>query len=66
MIEKIEKVKVGELEFEVKEVKMLVRKGRGVWLMVGINGKDGKLRKYVMRGVDKWLGEESVGGEEWE
>lgn len=56
---KAEKVtKVGELEFIVKEgVKMLVRKGRGRWLMVGLEGKDGKLKRFVMKEVDTWMGE---------
>jgi hypothetical protein len=45
------------LEFVEKDVKMIVRKGKGEYLMVGIVGKDGKLKKFVMSEVDRWFGE---------
>lgn len=56
---KIEKVEKGGVEFVKKDVKMLVKKGKGVWFCLWIGEK-----KYVMREVDKfyWEGGGSEGG----
>jgi hypothetical protein len=56
---KVVKKEVGGVEFVEKDVKMLVKKGKGVWFCLWINGK-----KYVMREVDKFYWEGGGSGDE--
>ncbi len=50
-------------QFERRSVEMQVAKGFGVWLFVKIEGKDGKVRNYVMKEVNEfWEGRQQEVG----
>jgi hypothetical protein len=54
----VELVSIGELEFEVKRnVTMLVRATPNGWFLIGLEGKDGKLRRFIMQEVQSWFHE---------
>jgi hypothetical protein len=54
-----------KMDWVKKSVEMEVKKGpKSSWWLMKIVGKDGKVKKFIFREVDKFLGEEEEGKDE--
>jgi len=52
-------VNIGDLEFEQRDVTMFIRGTPNGWYLVALEGKNGELRRFIMREVPSWIHEQT-------